>query len=373
MIYCKKCLEPNTRPNSKFDKNGVCLPCSMNSVISEKILKQRSKELEKICKWAKKNALAKYDCIIPVSGGKDSTRQALHMRDNLNMNPLLVTCAYPPEQQTERGARNMANLISLGFDAYYISPSPKTWKKLMKHCFFKYGNIFKSCELALFASAPKLCLSLKIPLMVYGENAALQWGGDTHVSKDGDGIKQKYTNTLEGGDITKYLKEGFKKEKFYWYDYPSDKDLIKSKVKIIYLGYYLSNFDDETNSKISQQNGLEFRTGEDASPALTGSLTPYDALDDDFVFVNQMLKYFKFGFGKVTQQLSGFIRKKKYLRDEAIEIAQKFDGKCSEFYINKFCRYIGISNKQFWQHADKLRNKKIWKKTKKGWILKYSL
>ena len=99
-----------------------------------------------------------------------------------------------------------------------------------------------------------------------------------------------------------------KKKKMYWYDYPKDEELKKSKIKLIYLGYYISNFDDDTNSKIAKQNGLEFRTGEDADPLLTGSLTSYDALDDDFVFVNQMLKYMKYGFGKVTQQLSGFIR-----------------------------------------------------------------
>jgi len=372
MKYCKNCLEPNTRPNSKFNEFGICLPCSAKEETTEIEWDRRVVEIEKICNWAKKNASRFYDCIIPVSGGKDSTRQALYMRDHLRMNPLLVTLAYPPEQQTERGAKNMANLISLGFNAYYISLSPKTWKKLVKFNFIEFGNIFKSCELALFASVPKLALKLNIPLIVYGENPALQWGGDSHVSRDGNALKLKYSNTLSGGDLSHYIKAGFKK-KLFWYDYPSDKELKKSKIKIIYLGYYVSNFDDDTNSKIAAQNGLELRTGEDADPHNTGSLVAYDALDDDFVFVNQMLKYLKFGFGKVTQQLSGFIRKGIYTREEAVHIAKKYDGNCSSKYIKKFCNYIEISEKKFWIIAEKFRNKKIWKKTKSGWKLKTKL
>ena len=213
MKYCKKCLEPNTRPKSKFDKSGLCLPCLTSEKVVSNDWKKRSKQLEKICNWAKLNTTKKYDCVIPVSGGKDSTRQALYMRDHLNMNPLLITMAYPPQQQTERGAYNMANLISLGFDAYYISLSPKTWKDLVKFCFINYGNIFKSCELALYSSAPKLALKLEIPLMVYGENPALQWGGDTHISKGGNAISIKYSNTLGGGDLSSFINAGFKKKK----------------------------------------------------------------------------------------------------------------------------------------------------------------
>ena len=94
MKYCKKCLEPNTRPKSKFDKSGLCLPCLTSEKVVSNDWKKRSKQLEKICNWAKLNTTKKYDCVIPVSGGKDSTRQALYMRDHLNMNPLLITMAY---------------------------------------------------------------------------------------------------------------------------------------------------------------------------------------------------------------------------------------------------------------------------------------
>ncbi len=371
--FCKLCVEPNTRPNSIFNKEGICFSCQQMTKKSKTNYKKRAKELGAICMWAKKNTTSNFDCIIPVSGGKDSTRQALYMRDNLGMKPLLVSCTYPPEQQTQIGAENMANLIENGFDAICISPAPITWKKLTKYCFINFGNIFKSSELALYASAPKIALSYKIPLLVYGENPALQWGGDTHMSKDGNAIRQKYNNTLQGGNLDIYLNHGFKLNKLFWYDYPSDRELIKSKIKSIYLGYYIDNFDDDYNSKFSIQYGLKIREGYDADPMNTGSLTPYDALDDNFVFVNQMIKYFKFGFGKSTQQLSGFVRKGLYSRNEAIELVRKFDGNCSNKYIKSFCKYIGISEKKFWEIANKFRNKNIWKYSNGQWHMKVKL
>jgi N-acetyl sugar amidotransferase len=368
MEYCKQCLDTNTNPGAILD-DGVCLPCTYNSASDITDWSKRKQELHEICDWAKVNTNTPYDCIIPVSGGKDSTRQALYMRDEMGMNPLLVSCAYPPEQQTERGAYNMANLIKLGFDAHIISPSPQTWKQLVKFCFYRYGNIFKSCELALFSSAPKLALAYSIPLLVYGENAALQWGGKV-TSRDGDAMKLKYSNTLQGGDISIYLKTGFDMEKLYWYRYPNDEVLEKCDMKSVYLGYYIPDFDDETNARIAIDNGLMVRVGQDADPEQTGSFTNYDALDDDFVIVNQMLKYFKFGFGKASQQLSGFIRTGKITRKDAIEMLKKSDGHCAPRFIKKFCDFIEISENEFWAHADSLRDSDIWFLNENGWQMR---
>ena len=172
MKKCKNCFITNIIPGSNFNKNGLCNACAINR---PKInWESRLKHLKKIS-INFKNKSTNYDCIVPVSGGKDSTRQAFFVRDNLKMNPLLVTLAYPPEQQTIIGAQNFENLISNGFDGLYVSLSPKTWKKMMKYSFYKFGNIFKSCEQALFATAPIVAIREQINLIIYGENAGLQW------------------------------------------------------------------------------------------------------------------------------------------------------------------------------------------------------
>ena len=100
----------------------------------EGLWKKRFKILKSITDKYKNNESG-YDCIIGVSGGKDSTRQALWVRDKLGLKPLLACLSYPPQQVTTLGAENISNLINLGFDTVISSPAPMTWKKLMKQAF----------------------------------------------------------------------------------------------------------------------------------------------------------------------------------------------------------------------------------------------
>ena len=103
-------------------------------------------------------------------------------------------------------------------------------------------------------------------------------------------------------------------------------------------------------------------------------INDFDALDDDFVHVNQMLKHFKFGFGKVTEQASGAIRNGVMSRAEAIEVIRKYDGKCADRYIRKFCEYIDCSEEEFWRVAESYRNPDIWERDGDGkWKLKYAI
>jgi N-acetyl sugar amidotransferase len=372
MRYCKKCLEPDTRPDSIFDEEGICFPCRYAERIHEIDWHGRRRELDEIVAWGRARNVSGYDCIIPVSGGKDSHRQAIFARDELGLNPLLVSCTYPPKQQTHRGAHNLANLISLGFDCFYISPAPETWKQLMKVGFLKFGNMFKSTELALYASGPKIATLYHIPLVFYGENPALSWGS-AGGSLDGNANRMKYSNTLKGGDLTPYLEDGYKPEDIHWHQYPSDEDIDRAQLRIVYLGYYMSDFNDFENARISIENGLECRTGEDAVLEDIGQLTTFDALDDDFVMVNQMLKYIKFGFGKASEQCSGAVRAGQMTREEAVELAERLDGKCADRYIHRFCDFIGISEDEFWDVAERYRGKDVWERKGNAWKLKVPL
>ena len=136
MNYCKICLNTDTRPGTKFTKEGLCPVCEYKKIEKDPDWKKRRNILDNIVKFGKENATNGYDCIIGVSGGKDSTRQAIFVRDVLKMHPLLVCLTYPPEQSTQRGVENLENLVELGFDIITVSPSPKIWKST---------NTFKVC------------------------------------------------------------------------------------------------------------------------------------------------------------------------------------------------------------------------------------
>lgn len=371
MRYCKKCVQPDTRPGIKFDSGGVCPACRFSEKTNEIDWAARRLELEKVAEFGKSHNVSGYDCIVGVSGGKDSTRQAIFVRDELGLNPLLVCCSYPPEQVTQRGVANISNLISLGFDSIVVAPAPQVWKKLMRRSFLKYGNWAKSTEMALYASAPKIAISYQIPLIFLGENPAIQMGDLGVGSINADANRMKYSNTLSGGNPNDLLKdEKISKEFALWYRYSSDQEMDLGQLKIQYLGYYWKDFSKLDNAKFSITRGLQVR---DDKPENTGNIFPFNALDDDFVIVNQMIKHVKYGFGQVTDEVCEEIRFGRMSREEAVNLVQKYDGKCNRKYILMFCEYLGISENKFWDVVEKYRNREIWEKSKNGWELKYPI
>jgi N-acetyl sugar amidotransferase len=371
--FCTKCLTPNSWPDAIFDAQGVCMPCRYAETWPDIDWNARRKELLEIAEWGRRTKKGTYDCIIGVSGGKDSTRQAFFARDELGLTPLLVSCVYPPEQQTQRGADNLSNLVEAGFDLHIVGPAPKISKHLTRYSFLTYGNIFKATELTLYSSLPKVAIAYNIPLIFLGENPALNFGGSVG-SLTGDGNKQRHHNTLGGAKIEPWLESGVTAKEMFWYRYPSDRDMERAQLRIVYLGYYMPDFNDTANGAFALGVGLKPREGIDALPEETGSLNAFEALDDEFVHVNQMLKMLKLGFGKVTQQASVKIRLGEIDREEGIRLVRRYDGKCSDRYIEKFCGYIGISREEFDAVADTLRNPNLWQKNNRGdWELRYQL
>ena len=356
MKYCKICLENNLRPNVKF-KEGKCPSCYyIKRNESEHFWRKRLELLKKIT-FKYKNSKNNFDCIVGVSGGKDSTRQALWVRDKLGLNPLLVCLSYPPQQVTSTGADNISNLVKLGFDVIISSLAPQTWKIIMKESFLKFANWAKPTELALFSSVPQLAIKFKIPLIIWGENVGLQVGDMASTSKKQyDGKNLRKLNTLNSGDLSWIKSDQLKPVDLLPYKYPSEKDFKKNKIQIIYLGWFWNNWSITYNSKFSSLNGLELRKDEVSN---TGDLYGAMALDEDWVIVNQMIRYYKFGFARVTDYLNPEIRSNKISREEAIKIIEKYDGACNEKYIKSFCKYLDISVEKFWSVISNFVNKKL--------------
>lgn len=370
MHICENCVAVDTRPGLPFDSDSICFPCkSMKKKIDWSL---RRKELDELINNLKNTSLiSNYDCIISVSGGKDSTRQAIIVKNELKLKPLLVCGAFPPEQQTEVGVDNLTNLIKLGFDCMSVTPSPKKYKQLMKNSFIMYGNWARPTEMALYATAPRIAINYKIPIIFLGENSALTYG-DEGGSLGGDASRMKYNHTLSGGIPTDYMEPWMKKSSVLWHHYPSDKDIQRANLKIVYLGYYFDDFNNFVNTEVSVNHGLKLKPNK--NPYETGSYYNNDALDDDYVHVNQLLKYLKFGFAKVTDEMGEAIRLGLISRKKAVQLVKEYDGRCSFDYIKKFCDYLEISIDQFWDISKKFINTHIWiPNGKDSWILKHPL
>lgn len=366
MKYCKYCVQPDTRPNIKFDADGVCPACRYAEGLPQVDWGARRAELDALIKRTQKDNHSGYDCLIGVSGGKDSTRQAMYVRDVLGLKPLLVCCTYPPEQLTERGAYNLSNLISLGFDTIIVHPDPQTWKTLMRESFIKYGNWAKSTETALYATIPRLGIAYHLPLAFLGENPATHLGELGTGSLTWDANQFKNTNTIKEGHSI-YLGEGVGERHLIPYSFPSDEEMAWANIQVAYLGYFIHDFTKLDNGNFAVAHGLQVRTD---TPLERGALHPFESLDEDFVVVNQMIKYFKYGFGKVTDEVSELIRYGRMSREEGFEMVKQYDGKCSADYIRRFCEYIGITAEEFWKVAESYRNRELFEQVSGEWRLK---
>jgi len=362
MKICKKCVQPDTRPSIVFNEDGVCPACIFAEQSHEIDWSARRHGIEEIAEWGKKHNTSGYDCVIGVSGGKDSVRQAMFAKDELGLKPLLVCCTYPPEQVTRLGIRNLQNIVNLGFDLITINLSPQVWKRLLKNSFYRFGNLLKAAELPLYSSAPKTAIAYQIPLVFFGENPAITVGELAVKSVDGCAQRMKHANTIKDG-IGSVLESSIDSNEIYWYGYSTDDELALANLKIYFLGYYIKGFGKLENAQFAMEHGMEIRHD---APEETGDLTGHEALDNEFVDVNQMMKYLKLGFGKVTDQVAEEIRRGKLTREEGIELVKKYDGKCSKKTILKFCKYIGITIEEFWRIADSFRGNGIWRKKDNG-------
>ena len=286
MKYCKKCLQPDTRPGIKFNEEGTCYACLYEEEKKNIDWISREKELKEIAEWAKKTAKGAYHCVIGVSGGKDSSFQAVYAKEKLGLNVLLVNSE--PDKITEIGKHNIENLINQGFDIIKMRPNPKIIKKLVKESFYKYGNPIKPTEYPLWTSAYIIADKFDIPLIIQGENAALTLGVvNTGLGNDGNALNVNEGNTLAGGNASDWVDEDISLNQLYMYQFPDKKRLIDKGIKAIYLQYYVKEWSQVYNADFSIARGLFGRATEDLHDI--GRYRRYTALDSDMQIVNQIL------------------------------------------------------------------------------------
>lgn len=348
MKYCITCLQPDTRPNANFTLGGQCPACAYHSTAQHIDWQERFDILDDLISHHRRKSRAGFDCIIGVSGGKDSTRQALWVRDKLGMNPLLVSLSHPPQQVSELGVNNLSNLIELGFSVVLSSPAPVIWRDLMRDSFMKFTNWAKSTELALFSSVPQMAIRYGIPLIFWGENPALQVGDLKTMGSNGyDGNNLRNSNTLISGHSW-MLEVGYPKKSIIPYFYPTEAEFSSASIQIVFLGWFLGDWSLVNNGLYACAQGLNIRR---EGPDHTGDLLGLSNLDEDWHNMNQMIKYLKFGFGKVTEYVSESMRAGIMDRETAIDLVERYDGKCSPDYIRSFCEFISISEEDFWNHV----------------------
>nr|WP_319375388.1 N-acetyl sugar amidotransferase [uncultured Methanoregula sp.] len=362
MKYCNRCILPDTRPNLTLDSDGICNACRSHESRPTIDWVQRKKAFLKIVENAKLKSEG-YDCLIPVSGGKDSTWQVVKCLE-YGLTPLAVTWKTPA--RTEIGSQNLKNLISLGVDHIDYQINPTVEGKFLYQSLVKYGSTAIPMHMALFNIPLTIAVRYKIPLVVWGENSAIEYGGNENETT-GFRLDKKWVQKFgvtQGTTANDWISKDLTRKNLSAYFGPDDKEIDSAGVSAIFLGYYFP-WDPETSLHVAEEHG--FRVREEGPK--TGYYN-YADIDDDFISIHHWLKWYKFGFTRIFDNLSLEIRNGRMTRETAIEIVRKVGDQTPYDDIKKFCEFTHISEEHFFEVSEKFRNSRIWTKTNGKWMIK---
>lgn len=361
MNYCKRCILPDTRPNLTLDAEGICNACRAHESRPEIDWVQRERVFRELIENAKSRSLG-YDCLIPVSGGKDSTWQVIKCLE-YGLNPLAVTWKNPA--RTEIGIKNLENLISLGVDHIDYQINPKVERKFLLKALEKFGATAIPMHMAMFNIPLTIAVRFKIPLVIWGENSAAEYGG-TDDEQTGFLLDKKWIKKFgvtHGTTAKDWVSSDLTEKELSPYFGPSDQEMENSGVSAIFLGYYFP-WAPHISLAVAQAHGFQIRK----EGPKTGFYN-YADIDDDFISIHHWMKLYKFGFTRLFDNLSLEIRNGRITRDDAIQIVKEYGDQTPYDDIKKFCKYVNISTDRFFSICETFRNSSIWTKNQGKWMI----
>lgn len=367
---CKKCLLPNTKPDLLFNDNGICSACYRFDQRPTIDWEERERKFIEIVNSVKD--CESWNCVIPVSGGKDSTYQALKARE-YGLKPLLVssnTCDL-----SDYGYKNIDNLKKIGFDHIQFSPRKDVRAKLNRFGLEQVGDISWPEHLAMFTIPITVAVRFKIPLVIWGENSQNEYGAGDEESAKVTNLTKAWLeefgglNGLRISDIPQLL--NIPKAHLYPYVYPDYEDIEKVGLRSIFLGSYFP-WDGLNNAILAQAYGMKTY-----GKLIEGSIVDYENLDNHQNGIHDYFKFLKFGFGRVTDILSTLIRRKVISRNQSLELLRKKEWHCyPSFHLGKSLEEIleplNMSKIKFNEICDMHTNPLIFKPSKEGSFEKYN-
>ncbi len=366
--YCKKCLFPETKPDLYFNEGGVCSACIAAEAKDESIdWKQREKDFNSIIdKFRLGKEDVGYDCLIPVSGGKDSTYQAYFMKEICGMNPLCV--CFETTKETALGRRNLSNISKMGIDVIHFHKNYNAYKSMVIEGFRRVGDEMWPNHIGIFTIPIMIATKFKIPLIIWGENPQQEYGGPLE-SIEKNTLTRRWLEEF-GGLLGNRIQDmigvdGLTAKDLTPYFYPSDDELKQSGIVSLFLGHYFF-WDARKQLEIIKQHG--FRVKEDGP--IEGTYTNYENLDEEIVGLHDYLKFVKYGFGRATDHACIDIRNKRLTRDEGLELVKKYDGKYPHKAVAAFVEYSGLTKAEIDEVINSYTNPILFKTDEDGVFIK---
>ena len=353
--YCNKCLFPETKPDLAFNEVGVCSACTAAENKNKGInWKAREEEFYKIIDHFRlpKGQIG-YDCLIPVSGGKDSTYQAFFMKEVCGLNPLCV--CFETTNLTELGQRNIDNISKMGIDLIYFKKNYDVYKKMVVESFKRVGDEMWPNHIGIFTVPVIFAVKFNIPLIIWGENPQQEYGGPNLESIKNNVLNRKWLEEF-GGLLGNRIQDmigvdGITEKQLTPYFYPSDDEIEKVGVTGLFLGSYFF-WDARKQLEVVRKYG--FSVKEDGP--VEGTYTNYENLDEKMHGLHDYLKYVKYGFGRTTDHACIDIRNNRLSREEGVNLVKLHEGKYPKISIDAFIDYSGLTKEEIDEIIDSYTN-----------------
>jgi len=344
-----------------FDENGVCSGCRVN--------KQK-----KLIDWEKRreffNDLVEeyrtsdyYDCVLPVSGGKDSYFAA-HMAKEFNLKALMVT--YHGNNYLPEGERNLYKMKDkFNFDHIIYRPSTETLIKLNKLGLTITGDMNWHCHAGIFTYPMQIAVKYNIPLVFWGDHGFTEQGGMySHNDFFEYTAKDRYEHALHGFDWFDFEnKDGLSKKDLQFLIYPTDDDIIRVGLRGVFLSNYFY-YDGEIHTNIAK----DLYEWESAEQEFDRTFRKFSNLDDMHENgVHDYLKFIKLGYGRGTDHSNYEIRENRLSRDQGIEMVRRYDH-VKPRDLKRWLNYVDMSEEEFDSIADKFRDQRVWKIKDNKWF-----
>lgn len=344
MRLCTKCVLPESHESIEFDENGVCNICNQAKIKHQDInWDLRKQMLIDICdKYRNKG---RYDCIIPFSGGKDSTYQLWYVVTQLKMKPLVVRFnhwGYRPLVEEN----NNRTFKELGVDVLEYRSNWKVVKQLMLASLKETGDFCWHCHTGVFAHTMQVAVMYKIPLVIWGESSSEYRSYHTAEEieeLDAKAFDQMINLGINADKMYELLNGQVDKRDLEQFQFPSEEELRALGAKAIYLGNYVKWNTKQQVEIIKKELGWKGQDVEGIPPEFD-----YEKIECRWQGIRDYCKYIKRGHGRTNHLACIDIRNGEMTRERGLELCEKYDGK-RPASLDQFLRLLNISEEEFEQ------------------------
>ncbi len=364
MNYCKKCFYHDEHPLKITFNDGICSGCLIHNEKYKIDWSQKKAKLKKILRPYQKVNPNGFNCVVPISGAKDSYFIVDYVKNILGMRPLLVS--YNIHYNSQIGLRNLAHIKNIFSLPHLIKTvDPKIIKNITKFTFKKFGSIYWHCIAGQTAYPVQVAINFNIPLIIWGAHQGIdQVGMFSHHDEVEMNRRYRKDHDLfgyEAEDISSVSNISIKDlDPFI---YPSDQNIHKLGLKGIYLNNYI--FWDSR-----KQNELMIKKYNLFSNKIQRTFDTYENVDSNhYTGIHDYLKLLKHGYSVITDNVNREIRLRRLNKETGNYLINKYENKPIKD-LEIFKNWLNVDTKTINYVFSKFRNKKFWQKKSKKWILK---